>query len=120
MASTMFWPCETSTSTCRSFATISSGLYRFLAIAVLLDVKDIPQLGPPQWGWITTVSLSLPRSNSSIRKERLDEKIRSVAAPCHLVRPYPAAISSSLLLIFSFRVWGHLGRGKGVQSHRGS
>src|SRR6516225_1227279 len=35
----MFWPCETRTSTCRSFATISSGLYRFLAITVLLDVK---------------------------------------------------------------------------------
>src|SRR5215468_3385258 len=33
----MFWPCETRTSTCRSFTTISSGLYRFLAIAVLLD-----------------------------------------------------------------------------------
>src|SRR5215469_14257844 len=48
----MFWPCETRTSTCRSFATISSGLYRFLAIAVLLDVKDIPQVGPLQWGWI--------------------------------------------------------------------
>src|SRR5262249_36134134 len=53
IASTMFWPCETRTSTCRSFATISSGLYRFLAIAVLLDVKDIPQVGPLQWGWIT-------------------------------------------------------------------
>src|SRR5262249_52277141 len=52
IASTMFWPCETKTSTCRSFATISSGLYRFLAIAVLLDVKDIPQVGPLQWGWI--------------------------------------------------------------------
>src|SRR6516164_11740228 len=50
----MFWPCETRTSTCRSFATISSGLYRFLAIAVLLDVKDIPQVGPLQWGWIKT------------------------------------------------------------------
>src|SRR5215510_4571235 len=48
----MFWPCETRTSTCRSFATISSGLYCFLAIAVLLDVKDIPQVGPLQWGWI--------------------------------------------------------------------
>src|SRR5262245_52274209 len=46
-----------------------------------------------------TVSLSLPRSDSSIRKERSDEKIRSVITPCHLVRPYPAAISSSLLLI---------------------
>src|SRR5262249_17906349 len=52
IASTMFWPCETRTSTCRSFATISSGLYRFLAIAVLLDVKDIPQVGPLQWAWI--------------------------------------------------------------------
>src|SRR5215472_8970713 len=51
----MFWPCETRTSTCLSFATISSGLYRFLAIAVLLDVKDIPQVGPLQWGWITGV-----------------------------------------------------------------
>jgi putative ABC transport system substrate-binding protein len=28
-------------------------LYRFLAITVLLDVKDIPQVGPLQWGWIT-------------------------------------------------------------------
>src|SRR5262245_5941038 len=33
----MFWPCETRTSTCRNLATISSGLYRFLAITVLLD-----------------------------------------------------------------------------------
>src|SRR5262245_57893397 len=49
-------PCETRTSTWRSFATISSGLYRFLAIAVLLDVKDIPQVGPLQWGRITSRS----------------------------------------------------------------
>src|SRR5262249_9270048 len=53
IASTMFWPSETRTSTCRNFATISSGLYRFLAIAVLLDVKDIPQVGPLQRGRIT-------------------------------------------------------------------
>src|SRR5262245_7605006 len=52
----MFWPCETRTSTCRSFATISSGLYRFLAIAVLLDVKDIPQVGPLQWGRISQLN----------------------------------------------------------------
>src|SRR6476659_2960842 len=52
IASTRFWPCETRTSTCRSFATISSGLYRFLAITVLLNVKDIPQVGPLQWGRI--------------------------------------------------------------------
>src|SRR5271167_4310707 len=35
----MFWPCDTSTSTCRSFATISSGVYLFFGIAVLLHVK---------------------------------------------------------------------------------
>jgi hypothetical protein len=28
-------------------------LYRFLAITVLLDVKDIPQVGPLQWGRIS-------------------------------------------------------------------
>src|SRR5215831_20519021 len=50
IASAMGCPCETRTSTCRSFATISSGLYRFLAITVLLDVEDIPQVGPLQWG----------------------------------------------------------------------
>src|SRR5262245_3010339 len=48
----MPWPCETRTSTWRSFATISSGLYRFLAIVVLLDIKDIPLVGPLQWGRI--------------------------------------------------------------------
>jgi hypothetical protein len=36
--------------------TISSGLYRFLAITVLLDVKDIPQVGPLQWGRITIIA----------------------------------------------------------------
>src|SRR3974377_1661327 len=35
----MLAPCETSTSPCRSFATISSGLYLFLGISVLLDAK---------------------------------------------------------------------------------
>src|SRR3974390_334005 len=39
MASAMFWPCETRTSTCRNFATISSGVYFFLGISVLLDAK---------------------------------------------------------------------------------
>ena len=60
IASTIFWPCETKTSTCRSFATISSGLYRFLAITVLLDVKDIPQVGPLQWGRITSTLARSP------------------------------------------------------------
>src|SRR5262245_53261893 len=73
----MFWPCETRTSTCRSFATISSGLYRFLAIAVLLDVKDIPQVGPLQWGWITHVArrmlgLATARARSTGSRHRRD------------------------------------------------
>src|SRR5215471_1886097 len=55
----MFWPSETRTSTCRNFATISSGLYRFLAIAVLLDVKDIPQVGPLQRGRISIMGHSM-------------------------------------------------------------
>src|SRR5262249_22078191 len=59
----MFWPCEASTSTCRSFATISSGLYRLLAITVLLDVKDIPQVGPLQWGRIRTTANDVSRNN---------------------------------------------------------
>src|SRR5215475_7431510 len=59
-------PCETRTSTCRSFATISSGLYRFLAITVLLDVKDIPQVGPLQWGRISETRTSTCRSFATI------------------------------------------------------
>src|SRR5215472_1233733 len=31
----MFWPCEARTPTCRNFATISSGLYRFLGLAAV-------------------------------------------------------------------------------------
>src|SRR6266540_4010713 len=74
----MFWPCEARTSTCRNFATISSGLYRFLAITVLLDVKDIPQVGPLQWGWITRLPDLHPLSSQdppgSIRED--------LALPC--------------------------------------
>jgi hypothetical protein len=42
IASAMPWPCETRTSTCRSFVTISSGLCLFLGISVLLDAKNCP------------------------------------------------------------------------------
>jgi probable HAF family extracellular repeat protein len=38
-------------------------LYRFLAIAVLLDVKDIPQVGPLQWGWISQLDLPAESGN---------------------------------------------------------
>src|SRR5215831_12527710 len=61
----MLWPCETRTSTCRSFATISSGLHRFLAITVLLDVKDIPQVGPLRWGLIKLCSRNAPSISSN-------------------------------------------------------
>src|SRR5262249_41688310 len=71
IASTMFWPCETRTSTCLSFATFSSGLYRFLAIAVLLDVKDIPQVGPLQWGWINHPSDN--EAYSGMRRDKCGE-----------------------------------------------
>src|SRR6516225_8681322 len=72
----MFWPCETRTSTCRNFATISSGLYRFLAIAVLLDVKDIPQVGPLQWGWI---SVHLEKASSVVEVKGDTARLLSVA-----------------------------------------
>src|SRR5215813_7623166 len=74
IASAMFWPCETRTSTCRNFATISSGLYRFLVITVLLDVKDIPQVGPLQWGRIKEVDL-----------REVYRHIWSDGAPAHLI-----------------------------------
>src|SRR5215204_5820012 len=52
-ASATLCPCDTSTSTWRSFATISSGLCLFLGIVVLLGSKAIPQGGPLQRGRIT-------------------------------------------------------------------
>src|SRR3954467_10031921 len=54
MASAMFCPCETRTSTCRNFATISSGLWCFLGIWSSLMPKDILQVGPLQRGRITS------------------------------------------------------------------
>src|SRR6516162_9967550 len=80
----MFWPCETRTSTCRSFATISSGLYRFLAIAVLLDVKDIPQVGPLQWGWIICMpemKLNSMRHTESTRSLRQSMQTKDTFGP---------------------------------------
>src|SRR5437764_5186383 len=71
----MFWPCETRTSICRNLATISSGLYRFLAITVLLDVKDIPQVGPLQWGWIS-IELNRGIMNALANINEEDERIK--------------------------------------------
>src|ERR1039458_1460232 len=53
----MPWPCETRTSTCRSFVTIS-GLCLFLGISVLLLMpKDILQVGPLHRGRIKIADL---------------------------------------------------------------
>src|SRR5215217_2132260 len=49
IASATLRPCDTRTSTCRSLATISSGLCPFFAISVLLRLKAIPQDGPLHW-----------------------------------------------------------------------
>src|SRR5215470_6356430 len=84
----MPWPCETRTSTWRSLATISSGLYRFLAIAVLLDVKHIPQVGPLQWGWITAM-IAPAGSNLMLRKLSI---IGAVAA----ILMIPTALSAQM------------------------
>src|SRR5262249_18324661 len=94
----MACPCETRTSTCRSFATISSGLYRFLAITVLLDAKDIPQVGLLQWGRITTARPPAGRpqctnvANGTTRKSRdvrFCAAIRGVADIKRALSPRP-------------------------------
>src|SRR5262249_62122573 len=77
----MFWPCETRTSTCRNFATISSGLYRFLVITVLLDVKDIPQVGPLQWGRIMPATRRSDVSEKRFEKRFFVMGITSLAQP---------------------------------------
>jgi hypothetical protein len=51
-------------------------LYRFLAIAVLLDVKDIPQVGPLQWGWI---SVHLEKASSVVEVKGDTARLLSVA-----------------------------------------
>src|SRR5262249_25934815 len=108
----MFWPCETRTSTCRNLATTSSGLYRFLAITVLLDVKDIPQVGPLQWGWITGAlhsGCARLRPFAGRRTENVD--------PPLLCGQYPVRACVGADACFSWsagglgnRVWGALAR----------
>src|SRR5262245_10543026 len=67
----MSWPWETRTSTCVNFATISSGLYRFLAIAVLLDVETYLKSdhfvggGSRPVRWVNGES-TMPRQNKRI------------------------------------------------------
>src|SRR5262245_19875504 len=91
----MFWPCETRTSTCRNLATISSGLYRFLAITVLLDVKDIPQVGPLQWGRSMTDTNVFQLSQPGTFRDPLTEVLRN-GARALLTQAVEAEVSSLL------------------------
>ncbi len=59
IASATLWPCELKTSTCRSFATISSALYCFLGIEVLLRAKTIAQAGPLQGGRVSADNINI-------------------------------------------------------------
>src|SRR4028119_2250469 len=52
IASATLRPCDASTSTCRSLATISLGLCPFFAISVLLRLEAIPRDGPLRRGRI--------------------------------------------------------------------
>jgi tripartite-type tricarboxylate transporter receptor subunit TctC len=52
-------------------------LYRFLAIAVLLDVKDIPQVGPLQWGWISTPLEIVGKLNQAVNAVLADPKLQA-------------------------------------------
>src|ERR1700757_1209543 len=85
----MFWPCETRTSTCRNLATISSGLYRFLAITVLLDVRDIPQVGPLQWGWITSKVEIKDENGALLATVDMKDSAAAIRAIVTCVREHP-------------------------------
>src|SRR5262249_41433850 len=110
----MVWPCETRTSTCRSFATISSGLYRFLAIAVLLDVKDIPQVGPLQWGWIMGVR---PKRTRLARSHTPPQILREFNHPylSRTLRPRKCTLPDGqlrpIITIGAERLWMSIGLG---------
>src|SRR5215469_18619121 len=99
----MVWFCETRTSTCRSFATISSGLYRFLAIAVLLDVKDIPQVGPLQWGRINGLRCFM----IELRETEVDALIRKGLLAAENRHDYDSV--QSAFYAFLDRALGELG-----------
>src|ERR671915_6253 len=63
-------PCEVSTSTWRSLATICSGVCLLLAISVLLPgSKAIPKARPLQWGRITSLSVRLRPLHGAPAKE---------------------------------------------------
>jgi hypothetical protein len=62
IASAIGAPCDVRTSTCRNFATTSSGLC-FFAMVVLLDGNAILRVGPLHWGWIIAIKLRSHKSD---------------------------------------------------------
>src|SRR5260370_38962620 len=72
-------------------------MYRFLAITVLLDAKDISQIGPLQWGRITD-----PFSPESSAAPRRTESRRSLSFTMTL-SPAFSVIHSWLLGAISTR-----------------
>src|SRR4028118_628061 len=88
IASATLRPCETNTSTCRSLATISSGVCPFFfAISVLLRLEAIPQDGPLQWGTITRrrprVGGQDPRKRAGGERRRAWRGREKRSAYCH-------------------------------------
>jgi hypothetical protein len=71
-------------------------LYRFLAITVLLDVKDIPQVGPLQWGRITAAEPfeALTEQAFSAQPKKLD---RNIAAAEKAVEQARSVLSSDVV-----------------------
>jgi hypothetical protein len=62
------WLCDSALGAI--FATISSGLCRFFAIAVLLGGKAILRVGPLHWEWIIVTPLDpvgYPTSQSAVQ-----------------------------------------------------
>src|SRR5215208_3841275 len=84
-ASATLCPCDTSTSTWRSFATISSGLCLFLGIEVLLGSKAIPQGGPLQRGRLSFCSWS--SSGSTKTRKEITVRIAQIAPLAEAVPP---------------------------------
>src|SRR5262245_23257203 len=75
----MLVPCETSTSTCLNLATISSGLYLFLAKSVLLDAK----------------SHTSSRTTSTRADQQHEQKISAFAESRHANGQSPSSRSST-------------------------
>ncbi|WP_347335802.1 DUF3489 domain-containing protein [Afipia broomeae] len=88
-------PCAISTSTCRSFATISSAVCLFLAIDLILHPKIILQGGPLQRGQITT------RPITTQPRKTIARSIPSKRSSSHTSVSQPVRASSKLTTVLA-------------------